>query len=84
MKVDTVRDSSVPCSIIRKQRGMISVERRNLITSFSSVFTMAPITPSDVRRRYSNGREDLVVCRKGYRKSGILAKTISSSRYKKD
>jgi hypothetical protein len=30
-----------------------------------SFFTSAPITPSDVRRRYSNGRDFDVVLRKG-------------------
>ena len=38
-----------------------------------SFLTSAPITPRDVRRRYSNGRDFDVVFRKGYRKSGICA-----------
>lgn len=36
--------------------------------------TSAPITPSEVRRRYSNGRVLEVVFKKGYRKSGMWAK----------
>ena len=45
MKVATVLESSEPVSIILKQSGIISVVRRKLITSCSSVFTSAPITP---------------------------------------
>ena len=52
---------------------MISVLSRKLITSVSSTFTSAPITPSDVSRRYSNGRVLLTVLRKGYRNSGTCA-----------
>lgn len=67
----TVLLSSDPVSIILRQRGMISVVRRKLITSLESFFTNAPITPSDVRRRYSNGRDLDVVFKKGYRKRGM-------------
>lgn len=35
--------------------------------------TRAPITPRDVKRRYSKGRVFEVVFRKGYRKSGMWA-----------
>lgn len=52
---------------------MISVVNKKLITSDESFLTRAPMTPSDVRRRYSNGRDFDVVLRKGYRKSGICA-----------
>ena len=45
MKVATVLESSEPVSIILKQSGIISVVRRKLMTSCSSVFTSAPITP---------------------------------------
>ena len=38
-----------------------------------SFLTSAPITPREVRRRYSNGRDFEVVLRKGYRNSGICA-----------
>lgn len=51
--------------MMRKQRGMISVVRRKLMTSEESFLTRAPMTPSDVRRRYSNGRDLDVVLRKG-------------------
>lgn len=46
MKVATVLESSEPDSMMRRQRGMISVVRRKVITICSSVFTSAPITPS--------------------------------------
>jgi hypothetical protein len=36
------------------------------------------MTPSDVSRRYSNGRDLDVVLRKGYRKSGMCAVNIAS------
>ena len=36
-------------------------------------FTKAPMTPRDVRRRYSKGRVFEVVFKKGYKKSGIWA-----------
>lgn len=52
---------------------MISVDKRKLITSEESFLTRAPITPRDVRRRYSKGRDLDVVLRNGYRKSGIWA-----------
>lgn len=53
---------------------MISVVRRKLITSELSFFTSAPITPRDVRRRYSKGRDFEVVLRNGYKKSGMCAR----------
>lgn len=65
MKIATVLDSSEPVSIIRRQSGIISVVRRKLITSEESFLTRAPITPSDVSRRYSKGRLLEVVFRKG-------------------
>jgi len=71
MKIATVLLSSEPVSMIRRHNGMISVVRRKLITSVESFFTSAPITPSEVNRRYSKGRDLDVVLRNGYRKSGI-------------
>lgn len=65
MKIATVLLNSEPVSIIRRQRGMISVVRRKLITSEESFFTKAPITPKEVRRRYSKGRDLEVVFKKG-------------------
>ena len=65
MKMATVLLSSEPVSIIRRQRGMISVVKRKLITSVESFLTSAPITPRDVNRRYSNGLDLDVVLRKG-------------------
>ena len=38
----TVFDSSLPDSMMRRQSGIISVVRRKLITSCSSVLTKAP------------------------------------------
>lgn len=43
------------------------------MTSELSFLTRAPITPRDVRRRYSNGRDLEVVFRNGYKNSGIWA-----------
>lgn len=40
--VDTVLESSLPDSIMRKHRGIISVVSKKFITSCSSVFTKAP------------------------------------------
>lgn len=65
MKMATVLLSSEPVSMIRRQSGMISVVRRKLITSLESFFTRAPMTPRDVRRRYSKGRDLDVVLRNG-------------------
>jgi hypothetical protein len=67
----TVFDNSDPVSIILRHSGMISVDSKKLITSEESFLTNAPITPRDVKRRYSNGRDLDVVLRKGYKKSGI-------------
>jgi hypothetical protein len=52
-KFITVCDKSPPVSMIRKHNGIISVESKNLITSWSSVFTRAPITPREVSLKYS-------------------------------
>nr|GMC70079.1 hypothetical protein Iba_chr03aCG12630 [Ipomoea batatas]GMC72438.1 hypothetical protein Iba_chr03bCG11490 [Ipomoea batatas]GMC74528.1 hypothetical protein Iba_chr03cCG11110 [Ipomoea batatas] len=67
----TVFESSLPISIVRRQSGIISVDRRKLITSLSSTFTRAPMTPKLVSLRYSKGLDLLVVLRKGYKYSGI-------------
>lgn len=70
----TVLESSVPCCMIRRHKGIISVVRRKLITctlsvgvegSFPAGLTRAPMTPSDVKRRYSKGRVLDVVLRNG-------------------
>jgi hypothetical protein len=93
MKIATVFDSSLPVSMMRRHRGMISVVRRNVIVGDEfvlpwlpgvpdgfkaevedgSFLTSAPITPREVRRRYSNGRDLDVVLRNGYKNSGICA-----------
>jgi len=65
MNMATVLLSSDPVSIIRRHRGMISVVRRKLITSEESFFTRAPITPREVKRKYSKGLDFDVVLRKG-------------------
>lgn len=51
--------------MMRRHSGMISVVSRKLITSEESFLTKAPMTPSDVRRRYSNGLLFDVVFRNG-------------------
>lgn len=73
INVATVLLSSEPLSMMRKQSGMISVVSKNVITSCSSVFTKAPITPKLVNRRYSNGRVLLTVCKNGYKNNGTWA-----------
>lgn len=65
MKIATVLLSSEPVSMIRRQRGIISVVRRKFMTSVESFFTRAPMTPRLVSRRYSKGRDFEVVFRKG-------------------
>lgn len=74
MKIATVLLNSEPVSIIRKHKGIISVVNRKLMTSAESFLTNAPMTPREVRRRYSNGRDFDVVLRKGYRNRGICAR----------
>jgi len=75
----TVLLSSEPVSIILRHNGMISVVSRKLMTSEESFLTRAPMTPRDVRRRYSKGLDFEVVLRNGYKKSGMCAGTISIS-----
>ena len=58
-------DNSDPVSMIRRHNGMISVVRRNSIVGGESDFTRAPMTPREVRRRYSNGRDFEVVFKNG-------------------
>ena len=65
MKIATVLLSSDPVSMIRRHKGMISVVKRKLMTSDESFLTNAPMTPKDVRRRYSKGLDFDVVLRKG-------------------
>ena len=71
MNVATVWESSVPLSIILKHNGIISVYKRKAITSVSSIFTNAPITPNEVSLRYSKGLPLLTVFKKGYKNKGI-------------
>jgi len=71
MKVATVCESSVPLSIILRQSGMISVWRRKLMTSGSSTFTRAPMTPREVNLKYSKLLPLETVLRKGYRNNGM-------------
>jgi hypothetical protein len=61
----TVLLSSEPVSMMRRHSGIISVVRRKLMTSDESFLTRAPMTPRDVSRRYSKGRDFEVVLRKG-------------------
>lgn len=62
---DPTLDNSLPVSMILRHKGIISVVSRNSIVGGESDFTSAPMTPRDVRRRYSNGRDLDVVFRKG-------------------
>ena len=64
--------------MMRRQRGMISVVRRNSIVGGESDFTSAPMTPREVRRRYSNGLDFDVVFKNGYRNNGMCAKSQPS------
>jgi len=76
IKIATVFESSDPVSIMRRQSGMISVESKNVMTSaLSFCLTRAPMTPREVRRRYSKGLVFEVVLRKGYRNRGMWATT---------
>lgn len=71
MKMATVLLSSEPVSMIRRQSGMISVDSRKVMTwELSDCLTSAPMTPREVRRRYSNGLVLEVVFKNGYKKSG--------------
>lgn len=65
MNMATVLLSSEPVSMMRRQRGMISVVNRKLMTSDESFLTRAPMTPKDVSLRYSKGLDFEVVLRKG-------------------
>ena len=73
INVATVYDNSVPLSIILKHNGIISVCNKKLITSVSSIFTKAPITPNDVNLKYSKGLPFETVLRNGYKNKGIWA-----------
>ena len=48
------------------------------MTSEESFFTRAPMTPREVKRRYSNGRDFEVVFRNGYKNNGICAANIAN------
>ena len=73
MNVATVWLNSVPLSIILKHKGMISVWSKKLITSGSSPFTSAPITPKEVSLKYSKLLPLLIVFKNGYKNKGIWA-----------
>jgi len=49
------------------------------MTSEESFLTRAPMTPSEVNRRYSNGLDFEVVFKNGYKNSGIWAAQISKT-----
>lgn len=55
-KQNTVLESSLPDSMMRRHKGMISVVKRKLITSCSSVFTRAPV---DIIEKVINTNEFL-------------------------
>ena len=86
MKMATVLDNSLPVSMMRKQRGMISVVNRKVMVGEElpvfpcaagvpvgfidrldegSFLTKAPMTPSEVSRRYSKGLDLEVVFKNG-------------------
>ena len=65
MNVATVLESSEPLSIILRHKGIISVDKRKLITSELSTFTSAPITPKAVSLKYSKGLFLFTVFKKG-------------------
>lgn len=71
MNIATVLLNSDPVSMMRRQRGIISVVKRKLITSDESFLTNAPMTPSEVNLRYSNGLDLDVVLRNGYKNRGM-------------
>jgi hypothetical protein len=71
--VATVWLNSVPLSIILRHNGIISVYKRKLITSGSSPFTSAPITPNEVSLKYSKLLPLLIVFKNGYKNNGICA-----------
>jgi len=50
---------------------MISVWSKKLITSGSSPFTSAPITPKEVNLKYSKLLPLLIVFKNGYKNKGI-------------
>ena len=54
------------------------------MTSELSFLTKAPITPREVSRRYSNGRDLDVVFKKGYKKSGMCAVIVFVSHSRGD
>ena len=54
--------------VLLKGRGQLRLRGE---ASEAHTFTKAPITPREVRRKYSNGLVLEVVLRKGYKKRGI-------------
>ena len=63
---EEVDDGSVV--VLLRRRGQVGVSSG---ASKAQTFTKAPITPREVRRKYSNGLVLEVVLRKGYKKRGI-------------
>lgn len=57
--LSTVLESSLPDSMMRRQSGMISVVRRKLITSCSSVLTKAPAVYTE--RHHDENVEDTLL-----------------------
>ncbi len=60
MKMATVFDSSEPVSMIRRQRGIISVERRKLMTSELS-FCCGRVFPHDVSDLSGRARTSIII-----------------------
>lgn len=53
-KSNTVLESSLPDSMMRKHKGIISVVSKKLMTSCSSVFTSAPLKTKTQRKALQN------------------------------
>ena len=66
-------ESAEAAADINKPAAPQARARAHTHTSWSSAFTRAPMTPKDVKRRYSKGRVLVTVLRKGYRNNGMWA-----------
>ena len=66
-------DDSVVVILLAKTQKVIRIFGNHNKEGLTFTLTRAPITPREVRRRYSKGRVLEVVLRKGYKNNGIWA-----------
>lgn len=73
VKRKVITSCSSVCKLWDWKRKRSLFEFQSFQKGLKQTLTSAPMTPNDVKRKYSNGRVFEVVCKNGYRNRGICA-----------